>query len=208
MDPTPWKRTSTMIDPLIPDPSQRSHRVRIGLTIAAIFGLATIALRLEGHRWWCRCGRLTPWSGDIHSEHNSQHLVDPYSFTHIEHGLLLYALLTPLGRWLGSSSRLILVVFLEAIWEVIENSPPVIERYRQATIALGYVGDSVVNSLGDISACMLGFVLASRLPVRWSIALVLTFEAALLAIYRDNLALNVLMLVIPLESVKTWQMGH
>jgi Protein of unknown function (DUF2585) len=190
------------------DPDWRSQRLRLGLAIAAIFGLATVALRLEGHRWWCRCGRLTPWSGDIHSEHNSQHIVDPYSFTHMEHGLLFYALLRPFAGRLGPGSRLILAVALEAIWEVAENSPPVIERYRQATIALGYVGDSVVNSLGDIAACTLGFFLAKRLPVRWSVALVLAVEAALLAIYRDNLALNVLMLVFPLESMKAWQMGR
>jgi hypothetical protein len=187
---------------------RRSHRLRTGLAIPAIFGLATLALRLEGHLWWCRCGRLTPWSGDIHSEHNSQHLFDPYSFTHIEHGLLLYALLRPFARWLGPGSRLILAVGLEAVWEVVENSSAVIERYRQATIALGYVGDSVANSLGDIAACTLGFYLANRLPVRWSIGILLAIEAALLAIYRDNLALNVLMLIFPMLSVKTWQMGR
>jgi Protein of unknown function (DUF2585) len=191
-----------------PDPNWRSQRVRIGLAIAAILGLAAVALRMEGHRWWCRCGHFTPWSGNIHSEHNSQHLLDPYSFTHVEHGLFLYALLRPLARWLGPRSRLILAVVLEALWEVLENSPAVIERYRQATIALGYAGDSVVNSLGDIAACALGFFLAKRLPVRWSVALVVAVELGLLAIYRDNLALNVLMLVFPLESVKAWQMGH
>ncbi len=190
-----------------PDRDGRSQRLRIGVVIAAILVLATVALRLEGHRWWCRCGRIMPWSGNIHSEHNSQHLVDPYSFTHMEHGLLLYALLRPFAARLKPGSRFILAVAVEALWEVVENSPAVIERYRQATIALGYAGDSVVNSLGDITACAIGFFLAKRLPVRWSIALVLTIEAVLLAIYRDNLALNVVMLVFPLESVKTWQMG-
>lgn len=140
--------------------------------------------------------------------HNSQHLVDPYSFTHLEHGLLLYALLRPFGRWLGPSSRLILAVAIEGMWEAIENLPVVIERYRRATIALGYVGDSVVNSMGDIAACTLGLFLAQRLPVRWSVALFVSIELALLAIHRDNLTLNVLMLVFPLESVKTWQMGR
>ena len=186
----------------------RSERLRIRLAIGAIFGLAVVALRLEGHRFWCRCGRLSLWSGDIQSAHNSQHLVDPYSFTHVEHGLLLYALLRPLGRWLGPGSRLVLAVVIEGIWEVVENSSAVIERYRQATIALGYAGDSVVNSIGDIAACTLGLFLAQRLPVRWSVALFVSIELALLAIYRDNLTLNVLMLVFPLESVKNWQMAH
>ncbi len=192
-----------------PDPNRRSQRLRIGLAIAAIFGLATVALRLEGHRWWCRCGRLTPWSGDIHSEHNSQHLVDPYSFTHMEHGLqVLYALLWAIAGRLGTGRRLILALTVEdSLWEILENSPAVIERYRQATISLGYAGDTVINSLGDIGACALGFLLAKRLRVRWSVALVLVVEAALLAIYRDNLALNVLMLVYPLGSVKAWQTG-
>jgi hypothetical protein len=187
--------------------SWRAQHLRIALAIATIIGLAAVALRLEGRVWWCRCGRLTPWSGDIRSEHNSQHLLDPYSFTHIEHGLLLYALLRPLAGRLAHGSRLVLAVALEALWEIVENSSTVIERYRQATIALGYVGDSVVNSLGDIAACSLGFFLAKWLPVRWSIALLLAVEAALLAVYRDNLALNVLMLVFPLESLKVWQMG-
>ena len=191
-----------------PDPVWRSERLRIGLAIGAIFGLAAVALRLEGHRFWCRCGRLTLWSGDIHSAHNSQHLVDPYSFTHVEHGLLLYAMLRPFARWLGPGGRLILAVAIEGIWEVVENSAAVIERYRQATIALGYAGDSVVNSMGDIAACTLGLLLAQRLPVRWSVALLATVELVLLAIYRDNLTLNVLMLVCPLESVKNWQMGR
>jgi len=171
-----------MIDPTHLDANRRSQRLRMGLAIAAILGLATLALRLEGHRWWCRCGRLTPWSGDIHSEHNSQHLVDPYSFTHVEHGLLLYALLRPFARWLGPGRRLILAVAFEALWEILENSPAVIERYRQATISLGYAGDTVINSLGDIAACAFGFLLAKRLPVRWSVAFVLAVEAALLAI--------------------------
>jgi Protein of unknown function (DUF2585) len=193
-----------------PPPLRNRHlnRARVGLIIAAIIGLAMFALRLEGQRWWCRCGRLSLWSGHIHSEHNSQHLFDPYSFTHIEHGVLLYALVRPFARWIGSSGRLMLVVAIEALWEVVENSPAVIERYRQATIALGYVGDSVANSLGDIASCTLGVLLANRLPVRWSVGMLIAFEAALLLIYRDNLALNVLMLVFPLESVKIWQTGH
>ncbi len=190
-----------------PDANRRPQRIRSGLAIAVILGLATVALRLEGHRWWCRCGRLTPWSGVIHSEHNSQHLLDPYTFTHVEHGLILYAVLWLFRGWLGLGRRFIIAVAAEAIWEVFENSAAVIDRYRQATIALGYVGDSVVNSLGDIAACAVGFYVASRLPARWSVALLITVEAALLAIYRDNLTLNVLMLVFPIEAVKRWQMS-
>src|SRR4029077_20979363 len=138
------------------------------------------------------------WSGDIRSGHNSQHLLDPYSFTHALHGLLFFALLRPLAGKLGFGTRLVLALLLEAAWEVAENSDSVIERYRHATIALGYAGDSVVNSLGDIASCGLGFFLASRLRVRWSMTLFLAVELILLAIYRDCLTLNVLMLVQPL----------
>jgi uncharacterized membrane protein YjdF len=158
-----------------------------------VLGIAVIALRLEGHRWWCVCGRPVLWSGDIWSRHNSQHLADPYTLTHLLHGLLLYALLRPLSGRLGSGRRLVLAVALESLWEVVENSEVVIEWYRQATIALGYTGDSILNSVGDIAACGVGFLLAGRLPVRWSIALFLLVEAALLLVYRDNLALNILM---------------
>jgi hypothetical protein len=181
--------------------------VRIGLAIAGLFGLATVGLRREGHRWWCRCGRLRPWSGNIWSEHNSQHLLDPYSLTHVLHGMLLYALLRPLARWVGPGNRLVLALALETLWEMVENSALVIARYRQGTIAVGYLGDSVANSLGDIAACALGLLIAKRLPVGWSVVLFLAIELGLLVIYRDNLLLNVVMLVYPLESVKSWQVG-
>ena len=92
------------------------------VAIGALFGLATIALRLEGRRWWCRCGRLTPWTGDIWSAHNSQHLVDPYSFTHVEHGLVFWAMMRPLARWLRPSHRLLLAMAVETIWEIVENT--------------------------------------------------------------------------------------
>ena len=150
---------------------------------------------------------MTPWSGDIHSGHNSQYLVDPYRFTHALHGFLFYALLRPLAGKFGRGTRLVVALALETLWEVIENSDAVIERYRRATIALGYAGDSVVNSLGDIASCAVGFLIASRLPVRWSVLLFVEVEAALLVVYRDCFLLNVLMLVRPVEAVKSWQMG-
>ena len=149
------------------------------MAIGALFGLAIVVLRLEGRRWWCRCGRWTPWTGDIWSAHNSQHLFDPYSFTHVEHGLILYALLRPLARWLGPNRRLLLALAVETLWEIIENTPMVINNYRKAALARGYEGDSVVNSLGDIAACGLGLLLAHRLPARWSIALFIGMELVL-----------------------------
>jgi hypothetical protein len=150
---------------------------------------------------------MTPWSGDIWSAHNSQHFADPYSLSHLLHGLIFHALLVPLAHRLRFGPRLVLAVALEATWEVFENSPAVIGRYRSATAALGYSGDSLLNSLGDIASCGLGFWLASRLPVRWSVALFLAVEVGMLLVYRDCLVLNVLMLVYPVGAIKAWQTG-
>jgi hypothetical protein len=164
-------------------------------------------LRLQGQPWWCRCGLPFLWSGNVWSEHNSQHLFDPYSFTHVIHGLLLFALLRPLASWLSLDTRLVLAIALESLWEIAENSETMIQRYRHATLALGYSGDSLINSLGDIACCGVGFLLAARLPVRWSVALFLTIEAGLLVTYRDCFLLNTLMLVCPIQAIKTWQMA-
>jgi Protein of unknown function (DUF2585) len=183
-------------------------RVPTPAVICALFGLAALVLRLEGRRWWCRCGRLTPWTGDIWSEHNSQHLFDPYSFTHVEHGLILYMMFRPLARWVGPTHRLILAMAVETLWEIIENTPAVINNYRKAALARGYEGDSVANSLGDLAACGLGLLLARRLPARWSVALFIGMEVVLLAVYRDNLLLNITMQFIPIKAVEAWQMRH
>jgi hypothetical protein len=181
-------------------------RLPTPLAIGVMFGLAAIALRLEGRRWWCRCGRPTPWTGDIWSPHNSQHLFDPYSFTHLEHGLAFYAMLRPLARWFGPTTRMMLAMTVETLWEVIENTQPVINNYRKAALARGYDGDSVANSLGDIAACGLGLLLARRLPARWSVALFVGMEVILLAVYRDNLLLNITMQFVPIKAVEAWQM--
>jgi Protein of unknown function (DUF2585) len=188
-------------------PLDRRAQLRLAIGVSLFLAATTVGLRLEGRRWWCRCGKLFLWSGGIHSEHGSQHLLDPYSFTHLLHGLILYAIARPLTGRLRFGGRLLLVIAVEALWELAENSEMVIDRYRKATIALGYAGDSVVNSLGDIASCLVGVYLAARLPVRWSIALFVTVEAVLLLLYRDNLTLNVLMLVWPLKAVKVWQQG-
>jgi hypothetical protein len=177
------------------------------LGLGVILVLATIALRAEGRRWWCRCGQWFLWSGNIHSSHNSQHLVDPYSFSHLLHGIIFYAMLRPLANRLRPSTRFLAAVAMEAIWKFIENSTFMIDRYRKATVALGYTGDSIVNSLGDIACSALGYYLAARLPWRWSIAIVVLVEFLMLMIYRDNLTLNVLMLLWPIDAVKTWQAG-
>jgi hypothetical protein len=178
------------------------------LVLSLVVGITVIWLRFEGRRWWCRLEDLSLWSGGIHSTHTSQHVADPYSFTHFLHGLLFYALFRYVAGRLRWDARFVLAIALECAWEVVENSGMVIDRYRRATIALGYEGDSVINSLGDVASCGLGFLVAGRLPVRWSIALFLAVEVALLIAYRDNLLLNVIMLIYPFEVVKSWQMGR
>ncbi|HEU5115717.1 MAG TPA: DUF2585 family protein [Isosphaeraceae bacterium] len=175
--------------------------------LASILGITTIYLRHTGRRWWCKFGRPIPWWGGVNDGHTSQHLTDPYSFSHVLHGLLFYALLRPLAGRLRWEVRLVLAITLECLWEMAENSTWVIERYRRSTMALGYEGDSVLNSLGDIACCGIGFLLAWRLPVRWSIALFLAVEVGMLVAYRDNLLLNVIMLLYPFDGLKTWQMG-
>lgn len=175
--------------------------------VGGLLGLAAVALRLEGRRWWCRCGRWTPWMGDIWGPHTSQHLFDPYSFTHIEHGLIFHAILRPLARWLTLSQRTVLALAVETLWEIAENTQPVIDNYRKAALARGYEGDSVANSLGDIASCALGLYLASRLPARWSVTLFVGMEIVLVTVYRDNLLLNITMQFVPIKAVEDWQMS-
>lgn len=146
--------------------------------------------------------------GNIWSAHNSQHLLDPYSFTHVLHGVLfclIAALVLPRTPFVW---RLWWGTLAEAAWEVLENSAFVIERYRSVTISLGYEGDSIVNALADVACCALGFVLAHRIGARRSLIVFALTEAALLVTIRDNLTLNVLMLLWPVEGVKAWQMGQ
>ena len=173
---------------------------------AAIVTLGALTLHLMGHRVWCACGSPVPWSWDVWSGHNSQHLVDPYTLTHLLHGVLYYALLRGIvgARW--PHARVLIALAVEVTWEIIENSPAVIARYR-ATAAIGYGGDSIANSLGDIAACLLGYLAAMSLPVLVSAAGVAVVEATLLLTIRDSLLLNVLMLLHPIEAIKRWQLG-
>jgi hypothetical protein len=179
--------------------------------LAIVVVLVSIAyqLRSQGRLWWCSCDYLLLWSGDPWSSDNSQHLLDPYSFTHVLHGFALCGLLALTVSRLTEAWQLWIAVSIEALWEVVENSRFVIERYREETAALGYQGDTVVNSLADILLCGLGFALARRLGFRRTVALFVLTEAALALWIRDNLSLNVLMLIYPIDAVKEWQAaGH
>jgi Protein of unknown function (DUF2585) len=162
--------------------------------------------------WWggrlliCACGYVEFFHAALDAG-NSQHIADWYTLSHIIHGFLFYGVgaLALKGRPPGE--RLILAVAIEAAWEVFENSPMVIDRYREATIALGYTGDSVINSVSDVAWMALGFAFARRVPVWVTISVAVAFELLALAVIRDNLTLNVLMLVHPFEAIKAWQAG-
>lgn len=183
----------------------RPVHLLVALLLTSMAGLLQYAM---GRVIWCECGQLGLWSGEIASRHNSQHLFDPYTFTHLLHGIGFYALLwLLLRRRAGHGVRFAIAIGMEAGWEVIENTKIVIERYRETTISLGYYGDSIANSLSDIAACAVGYGLALWLPVWLSIVIFFSVEAALLWLIRDSLLLNILMLVRPMQSVEEWQAG-
>lgn len=181
--------------------------LRWPLILLGIAALAAAVLLGMGRVPICACGSVKLWHGVVVSSENSQHLSDWYTPSHVAHGLIFYAVLHLLARRLGLWPRAAIATAVEAAWEIAENTDAVIQRYREATIALDYYGDSVVNSVADIGAMWLGFWLASRLPVWASVALLLAMELFVGWMIRDNLALNVLMLLWPLDSVRAWQAG-
>jgi hypothetical protein len=176
------------------------------LMIACV-GLMVVQLFYQGRIWWCKNDAYTLWSAAVLSRHNSQHLFDPYTFTHVLHGILYYWIAGLIFPRMPAVWRMFLAVAVESAWEVLENTSMVIERYREATISLDYYGDSVANSLGDLLACAAGFILALKLKFRLSLAVFLLTEIILLFWIRDSLLLNILMLVYPLEEIKAWQMS-
>ena len=180
---------------------------RTAIVAAAIFIVAAAVLLAMGRHPICTCGSVAPWVGQRDSPQTSQMLADWYSLSHIVHGLLFYSLLWLVARRWPVTWRFLAALALEALWEVIENTPMVIDRYRETTAALGYTGDSVINSLSDIAMMVIGFVLARRLPVWTSIVLILALELIPLLVIRDNLTLNVLALIAPNAAIQAWQAG-
>ena len=189
--------------------ADRSWAQRKGWLLAcvAVFALLTVQLRLMDRIWWCACGSPALWSGQVPSSHNSQHLADPYSITHVTHGLIFFWFFAWLTPRLSVGWRLVLSLIVEAGWEVLENTDFIINRYREATVSLDYFGDSIGNSLGDTLAALIGFVLAAKLGFWRSVALIVATEILLLVWIRDNLFLNVITLFFPLDAVVKWQMG-
>ena len=175
--------------------------VAIGLVLL----LVIVLLRAEGRMFLCDCGHFAVWTSDACSSQTSQQLFDPYSFTHVLHGFLFFWLMALLFRRLSSSWQVLLAVLLEGAWEVFENTPFVIHKYRTETAALGYQGDTIVNSLGDLTCALIGFLLARKLGVRWSLIFFLLVEVVLTLWIHDSLLLQILMLIRPVQAIKLWQ---
>ncbi len=177
------------------------------LAIAATTVLMVLQLRAQDRAWFCECGSLRYWISDPNGPHTSQHFLDPYAFTHVLHGFLFLWIVQWLFKRWKWQWQLWLILAIEAVWEVIENTQWVIDRYRNATAAIGYTGDSILNSVGDLFACWLGVEIAKRIGGRYSAVLFVIVEAVLLITIRDSLLMNVIQLFFPLESLKQWQMG-
>ncbi len=190
-------------DAAAPTPLKSKPIALVGVLIL----IAVIYLRWEGRIWWCKCGSPNPISVRVNSEHNSQHLFDPYSLSHVLHGVLFFGALWLFRRRLSLSVRAAIAASIEIGWEMMENSPIIINRYRAATISLGYTGDSIFNSLGDIASFVMGFYLARKLGLWRSVAIFVATELLMLFLMRDNLTLNVLMLLWPIDAVRKWQAG-
>lgn len=175
------------------------------LAILATCALAAYLLDQQGRLWICACGRVLLWAGDIWSADNSQHLFDPYSFTHLLHGFVFFWVVAWLWPRLDFGWQLWVAILVEAAWEVAENSEAIIQRYREATLALGYDGDTILNSLSDILLCGVGVVLARYLGFRRTLALFVLTEVILILWIRDSFLLNVLMLIYPIDAIRVWQ---
>ncbi|PLK70220.1 hypothetical protein C0V73_16955 [Rhizobium sp. TH135] len=188
--------------------SQGSEHATTRFWLAVTFVIILVQIvsqYLMGRIWICECGYVKLFEAGVNTPGNSQHLFDWYTPSHIIHGFLFYGLGWLVMRRKPITAKLALAALIEAAWEILENSPIVIDRYRTATMAVGYTGDSILNSGMDMVAMIAGFLFAARMPIWLTVVIALGFEVLTAIVIRDNLTLNVLMLVWPIEAVKTWQ---
>lgn len=183
------------------------HPYIIVASLAFFLTSMVFYLHTQGRLWIASSGVMKIWVGDAFSPDNSQQLLDPYSFSHFLHGVIFFFVLNLFFKKFSIQSRLVAAAMLEGCWEMLENSAMVINRYREATAALGYSGDTIYNSFGDILSCSIGFIVARYIGWKWSLLLFVTIELFCLFWIKDNLTLNVLMLIYPIEGIKEWQLG-
>jgi uncharacterized membrane protein YjdF len=175
------------------------------LIALALIVLQVLVLYALGRVPFCTCGTIKLWQSTVNSSENSQHIFDWYTPSHVIHGVIFYFILWLMFPKTPVMLRLAMAIGIEVAWEIVENTPAVIERYRSGTISLSYYGDSIVNSVADTLAMTFGFLLAAKLPVAVCVAGVLAFELFTAYWIRDNLTLNVLMLLYPLDAIRDWQ---
>jgi hypothetical protein len=188
------------------DRSDSEWRIDLAMGVAIVLATVGLELAMGRHTTYVN-GPIRLWVGDVNSDQNSQQLADPYTLSHVIHGALFYGLTHLTMRRASLGARLLVALTIEGAWEAYENTDTVINRYRAATIALGYYGDSVLNSFSDIASCLLGFVLASRFRWWWTVSWIVATELVLALAIRDNLTLNIVMLIWPMESIRRWQLG-
>ena len=173
-----------------------------------VTALMVIVLYAQGRLWWCKLGDYRVYVNEVwNSSHTSQHFFDPYSFTHVLHGVMFFWLASLIFSKLSSAWQLFIATFAEAMWEILENSNFIIEKYRANTASLDYFGDSILNSVGDVLACAIGFLIAQKLGWWRSLIFFLLTEIVLILWIKDSLLINILMLIYPLDAIKHWQMA-
>jgi hypothetical protein len=180
------------------------------IVIVAVIGMLLgqgLTLWYFGQPFFCECGVVKIWEGDVGSNGNSQQVADWYTLSHVIHGVLFFGLLSIFARRIPLSYRLLLALGIEVAWEIVENTPWLINHYRQQALAAGYNGDSILNSISDSMAMIVGFVLAWRAPVWVSIVFIIAAEVFVAYVIRDGLALNIINLIYPFEFIRVWQLG-
>ena len=181
------------------------------LPIILSFGatvLMVVVLRAQGRLWWCKLGDYKIYVNEAwNSSHTSQHFFDPYTFTHILHGVMFFWLASLIFARFSTVWQLFIAISAETAWEILENSNFIIEKYRENTASLDYFGDSILNSVGDVTACAIGFLIAQKIGWWKSLIFFLLTEVVLILWIKDSLLINILMLIYPLDAVKNWQMS-